>query len=299
MIDQPDPSTPKKQKNPMDIIISGLAENSLTKIQQGLDIFSTSPKRGLGSGILDRVLKLAVTQAKPDIVRYLLDETRYKFGEEELGYRLQDVIAVLDILVERGWDINRGPRRSSPDPSNPDYLIYKVCGSEKLIRWCLDNGAHVAYPDVEWLTPLLVAVAMFGNISSVELLLSRGAKFGRRTLHMACLSAASRSPERFGQRMEMVRYLVEEKGCDVNGMDMPEGERYGNHYGTPLNYLAHRTVPGDRGVEEIARYLLEKGADPEIKDGYGIIDAFGYAKRNKNILDILNNWKERKENENM
>ncbi|KAI9704736.1 MAG: hypothetical protein M1836_006516 [Candelina mexicana] len=310
-MDQPDQSSPKKQ-NPMDIIMSGLAENSVTKIQQGLDLFSTK-SRGLDSDTLDRVLNLAVTQAKPNIVRYLLDETKCTveglspwyvgraagaidgYGEEELGYRLRDVIAVLDILVERGWDINRGPR--NPDPSNPDYLIYKVCGSEKLIRWCLDNGAHVAYPDVEWLTPPLVSVTIFGNISSVELLLSRGAQFGRRTLHMACLSAASAGPERWGERMEMVRYLVEEKGCDVNGMDMPEGETYGNHYGTPLNYLAHRTAPGNRTAEEIARYLLEKGANPEIKDGYGISDAFGYAKRNKNILDILNDWKKQKENE--
>ena len=53
--------------------------------------------------------------------------------------------------------------------------------------------------------------------------------------------------------MALVRFLVEELGCDVNAMDVPEGEKYGNHYGTPVNYVAH----GSEGGEMIVRYLLE------------------------------------------
>lgn len=48
----------------------------------------------------------------------------------------------------------------------------------------------------------------------------------------------------------MVRFLVEEVGCDVNGMDGEEGTP--NFFGTPLNYAAHT-----RGGREVVRYLLE------------------------------------------
>ena len=82
----------------------------------------------------------------------------------------------------------------------------------------------------------------------MKLLLEAGAKPGRRTLHRAVEGASSGEFE----RMEMVRFLVEGIGCDVNGMDMPADKRYPAHYGTPLNYAAHT----GRAVEA-AKYLLE------------------------------------------
>ena len=93
-----------------------------------------------------------------------------------------------------------------------------------------------------------------------KLLLDHGAKLGRRTLHMAACSAAAGGANRVEIRernMELVRYLVEEMGCDVNGMDVPDGERYGNHYGTPINYVAHGSGDGSGGEETVVRYLLE------------------------------------------
>ena len=78
--------------------------------------------------------------------------------------------------------------------------------------------------------------------------MEKGAKLGRRTLHRAVEGASSGETE----RMEMVRFLVEEVGCDVNGMDMPEDKRYPAYYGTPLNYAAR--CPG---AVEVVKYLLE------------------------------------------
>ena len=52
--------------------------------------------------------------------------------------------------------------------------------------------------------------------------------------------------------MEMVQSLVEELGCDVNGMDMPEDKRWPAHHGTPLDYAAY----SGSGVE-IVKYILE------------------------------------------
>lgn len=120
--------------------------------------------------------------------------------------------------------------------------------------------------------------------------------------------------------MEMVQFLVEEVGCDVNGTDVPEGLMPGNHFGTPLNYAAHtgggegvvrylldvslrslflplrvgfQNVSGHmNGLAIRGRYLtdramadldvvIQKGADPGRKDCYGMGDAFTYAKGNR------------------
>ena len=73
---------------------------------------------------------------------------------------------------------------------------------------------------------------------------------------MAVCSAARGGGEVGEGDMAVVRYLVEEMGCDVNGMDVPEGERFGNHYGTPINYVAHGSGDGRGGEEMVVRYLL-------------------------------------------
>ncbi|KAM0796498.1 hypothetical protein BDR22DRAFT_917731, partial [Usnea florida] len=221
---------------------------------------------------------------------------------------VEDVIGVLEVLVERGWDVNGGGG-DSPDPHPSSYLIYQVSSSPPLVHWCLTHGAHTTYPTIEPHTPLLSHVASSSPPSTAptskmavfKLLLEHGAKLGRRTLHMAVVSAARRAEG----NMELVRFLVEEMGCDVNAMDVPEGERYGNHYGTPINYVAHGRGDGSEGEEMVVRYLLElthdapssqKGANPEIKDCWDLCDAFGYAKLgNKKVLEILSQWKQENE----
>ena len=135
---------------------------------------------------------------------------------------------------------------------SPDSLplVYRVYRSEEILCWCLDHGARVDYSDTEppGVPPLLEYVGKGGTISTLELLMENGAKLGRRTLHRAVEGASSGESE----RMEMVRFLVEEMGCDVNGMDMPEDKRYPAHYGTPLNYAARSAR-----VVEVVKYLLE------------------------------------------
>lgn len=78
---------------------------------------------------------------------------------------------------------------------------------------------------------------------------------------MAVCSAAGVAGlgEEFETRMGLVRFLVEEMGRDVNGMDVDveAGERLGNHYGTPLNYVAHGSGGAGEGQERLVRYLLE------------------------------------------
>lgn len=79
---------------------------------------------------------------------------------------------------------------------------------------------------------------------------------------MAVCSAAgvaAGAGEEFEMRMGLVRFLVEEMSRDVNGMDVDveAGERLGNHYGTPLNYVAHGSGGVGEGQERVVKYLLE------------------------------------------
>lgn len=109
---------------PMDLIAAGLDQNSTALVQQGLDLFARRGRRGLDAVALDRALALAVRRASPDVVRYLLDAAGARAGgvaagrigaavhggdegegEEGVG-RVGRVVGVLEVLVERGWDVN-------------------------------------------------------------------------------------------------------------------------------------------------------------------------------------------------
>ena len=102
---------------------------------------------------------------------------------------------------------------------------------------------------------MLEVVSRRGTVATFKLLIDHGALLGLRCLHTAVESAAfaarNNELEKEAQRMAMVRFLVEELQCNVNGMDVPEGLTPRNHFGTPLNYAAHTG-----GGEEVARYLL-------------------------------------------
>lgn len=97
--------------------------------------------------------------------------------------------------------------------------------------------------------------------------------------------------------MEIVRFLVEEIGEDVNAMDVDEGQQMPNHWGVPMAYAAPAgNGEGDGGVE-VVRWLLERGADPCVRDCWGMFDVFGLAKQMKNdkVLGVLVEWKVEKE----
>ena len=104
---------PESQIKPSELLWTGISQNSIPKVRQSLDEYAHS-RRGLDVSILKRALGTAVREAKPDIVRYLLDETDVKsealnFQSVGLASReaaAEEVEEVLDILIEKGWDIN-------------------------------------------------------------------------------------------------------------------------------------------------------------------------------------------------
>lgn len=52
--------------------------------------------------------------------------------------------------------------------------------------------------------------------------------------------------------MEVVKYLVEVEGCDINAMDVAEGKEVPNHWGVPMAYAVHT----GKGIE-VVKWLLE------------------------------------------
>lgn len=88
----------------------------------------------------------------------------------------------------------------------------------------------------------------------------------------------------------MVRYLVDELGLDVNAVDTVE--KMPNHWGSPLCYAAHTGAD----AREVGVFLLERGADPLVRDCWDGFDAFGLAERigNKGFLEMLREWEVKK-----
>ncbi len=106
-------------------------------------------------------------------------------------------------------------------------------------------------------TPLLEAVAGKGFVATFKLLRERGAQLGRRSLHRIVEGAAFAGSEgRAEKDGDMVRFLVEDCGADVNGRDVREGQSLPNHGGTPAAYAVHANGGlGDRGREVVGRLL--------------------------------------------
>jgi hypothetical protein len=112
----PQPQSQTATPSARDIISNGIDNNSISQVCQGLDLFAQS-RRGLDSFSLDWALSLAVKRVQPDIVRYLPDETDAKveglsplkvgIAPRDQNIEVGKVQEVLEVLVERGWDVNR------------------------------------------------------------------------------------------------------------------------------------------------------------------------------------------------
>ena len=279
-----------KKTSPFEIIAGGCHSNDTTEVARGLRVAAVAGYRK-PQELLTRSLTLAVRLRQPDVVRYLLDHEGAPLDALTPGRAgksfADDVSAsqtaeVFQILVDRGWDINR----CDPYVDDGQCLLQQVYRDESLVRWCLDHGALVEdrHPNPFSCQPLLELVATFGTVPTFTLLHSHGAQIGPRTLHRAVSSAAgcSRDSENFLLRMAMVKYLVDDLGLDVNALDT-EG-RLPNHWGTPLSYAINA---GGDGTEVVVRFLLDRGADPSIKDRWGLIDALGLADKKPHIAALL------------
>ena len=156
----------------------------------------------------------------------------------------------------------------TPNPSS------KAITDEDKILSLLSAGADLNHPALLRVpsrvaksrmgTPICRYPIEFAAASSTleifKLLLDRGAKLqGTYCLHAAA-GGQGRSPD---ERIKIMRFLIEEKGVDVNKIEFADEkelpkEYAGRIYGTPLHYAAAW------GFADRVEYLLEKGADPTL-----------------------------------
>ncbi|KAL9629919.1 MAG: hypothetical protein Q9164_006663 [Protoblastenia rupestris] len=282
--------------SPRSIINDGCITNSIPEVRRGL--YLSTKSAAPNPPLLTWSLSCAIKHAQPTLVRYLLDEehapiasvTPSKLGATAArSAELGRVKEVFHVLVERGWDINQHePSSSNNNSEGEESLLHLVAFSEELVNWCLEHGASVPSPPSS--SSILESVASIGSVSTFRVLQERGAQLGRRTLHRAVESAAYASQEGREGRMAMVRFLADEVGCGVNDMDT--GEKIPNFWGTPICYAVHAGEGGD----EVVKFLLERGADPYVKDCWGSFDAFRLAEmvRNERVLRVLREWEMRK-----
>jgi hypothetical protein len=189
---------------------------------------------------------------------------------------------ILEYLLAHGWDINwRG--------DGPPFMWFMVSNTD-MVAWCLEHGASVHPNDQEWdrygtnmaaryCKPILESVGSSGNVATYELLRSKGAPLGQRTLHHAVEMAAvgiraSGEPAvdmekqrgdkaKYAERMALVRHLLDVVKVDVDMPDQAPGCTKGmsSAWGTPISYIPGAGMP-ERDSRELTWLLLDRGADP-------------------------------------
>ncbi|MCJ1465298.1 hypothetical protein MMC07_003915 [Pseudocyphellaria aurata] len=249
------------------MINKGVKNKSTTEIVRALR---------LDPSLLSYALTLAVSKGSVSLTRYLLTTESASVHELTPMHLVGNPsVELLDVVVSAGWDLNRRFEEFGMKMRLLDLLSSK----EDLVKWCLEHGAQISdgieneNPFKCW--PLTESVAGVGTVSCFKLIRAKGARIGRKTLHVAVERAAMCHVSSKPTRMAMVRFLVEEERLDVNQMDTDK--QLENHWGTPIAYAAKES-----GGEDVVRYLLKKGADPTIKDCMGDHNALSLADFYKN-----------------
>ncbi|KAI0411500.1 hypothetical protein F5X98DRAFT_357100 [Xylaria grammica] len=147
--------------------------------------------------------------------------------------------ALIDAFLSRGWDINTKGRGVRPEYRLIDDLVKQRNGKEDLARWLIDErsaaiNAGRNEPNERDPPPILEICAAFGSLSMFQFLEVRGAYFSPRILHEAaemaadvgvdpsednCPRASDADSKCRRTRAELLVYLIDERGLDVNAMD--------------------------------------------------------------------------------
>jgi len=303
------PST--NHRRPRQLILTACQNDDVPLIVEALSLASAPDSHETVEGLLSRAVTLSIRRNATSVLTYVLEH-----GAEVPAYsglNIEDPPKeVLQILIDHGWDINS--RRPGDQP-----LLWEVVNDGELVTWCLDHGAATIPKDLD-LTgederrndangcpPLLEKAAAQSTVATFELLRSKGAQMGRRALHFAARAAInsgnggeeqSEMPDKsraklHSERMAMLIHLVDKLGVDPNTLDQPKGWMLGNHWGTPLCYVALSNPNWD--CTQAVQFLLEKGADPGLVMDPAGWDAVDLATRSKNrrFLDLAAEWKEK------
>ncbi|RTE85062.1 hypothetical protein BHE90_000427 [Fusarium euwallaceae] len=302
----------QRPPNPRDILDEAIEHDSIPQLVEALQIAqSTPPRNSSYEKFLTSALSACVENGKLDMVKYLLEQESApltSLSPTKVWSKFS--IPLVELLIAHGWDINQQAPRGPTDRCR--RLVDLACHDQDIIAWLVDHGARVDGGEYEYEmfpqpAPLLETCALQGSVSTFKYLQERGARLGRRTLHLAAGAAAAlgvdpkvegdgtadasesamnKEAERKRAKLEMLRFLVEDVKLDVNAMDT-DIPHHARHLGTPICYAASKVNGG-----VVVRWLLEKGADSSIKNMEGA-DAEYVAKDHgcEKPLEVLKEWK--------
>ncbi|KAM0426515.1 hypothetical protein ACHAPT_008207 [Fusarium lateritium] len=305
-------SRQQRPPNPRDVLDDAIQNNSISQLAEALKIAkSTPPRNSSYEQFLSSALSACVQDGKLDLVKYLLEhEPAPLTSLSPTKVWPKFSIPLVELLIAHGWDINQQAPRGPTDRCR--RLVDLACRDQVIIEWLVDHGARVDGGEYEYEifpqpAPLLETCALQGSVSTFKYLQVRGARLGRRTLHLAAGAAAAlgvdpkvehdgstdgaesmenKEAQRKNAKLEMLRFLVDQVKLDVNAMDT-DVPHHAYHLGTPICYAASKP-----NGDAVVRWLLEKGADPHIKNMEGA-DVEYVAKDHgcEKPLAVLREWK--------
>lgn len=311
--------------SPQDLLHAAVNSNSVEQLAAALSLVRSQPSH---DDFLRKALWHAAYAGLPELVSYLLSQGAppTSLTASAVGHRPS--IRLFEVLLAHGWDVNQADAAESWGAGR--RAIDFVTRDYELVRWLLDHGARVDSGEFDYLeknrllphpAPLLEKCALAGSAAVFKLLYAQGALLGNRTLQQAAGAAASvgadpgrltvsegEKPRKQGDdysrvegeehynvdegqyksdREEILRFLVDDLGVHVNAVDSTR-PNLSFHYGTAINYAAK----WPRGAS-VVRWLLEKGADPDIRGPERGENAEGLARREKcdEVLEVLKEWK--------
>ncbi|GKU14842.1 unnamed protein product [Fusarium langsethiae] len=243
---------------------SACREGDLSTIESIVSSQSRSPLY-LHEGLDD-----ALKNGKVDVLRFLLQSGAPMIrvtSAAVLRAPVDKQVALFQVLIEHGWTVN-----------TPESLLPEIFRSnnEPLFDWFLEQGAdpNVAGPQNDEGQTLRLA-AIQGTVQVVQKLLNAGAKMASSGLYWA----AGAYPEGSVPNIRRV-----EPSADFDKSRIPVMELLLENGGDVNHRLETRHMEGlypivnavKAGAVERVKWLLSKGADPDLKGPWG--SARDYAK---------------------
>ncbi|KAI9884118.1 MAG: hypothetical protein M1823_004089 [Watsoniomyces obsoletus] len=239
--------------------ITSSRTGDLDALQEILEQWRSNPSipDPRGEEELGWMLVHAADNSHPSIVRYLLDQ-KARIDSEAVRSAASHAASpeVWKAFLDNGWEINSLTEEGVP-------ILCYIVDHEELLRWFLENGADPNLHGTKNQCALDQA-ALHLKQTSVEMLLNHGADLDRSSgLHIVAGARYIGT-----EYVSMLGFLLD-RGAKINQLEHQASPEYFEKVkdqqplGTPLHYAARR------GRKDRVEFLLDRGADPNIRDTAG------------------------------